>query len=91
MKSAKEKILAYLSKTDGYNTLTVAQARARFGITNVSARIEELRSEGHAIYTNTKTLKDGRKITYYKLGKPSKAVVAAGVRFMRLMGERAFA
>lgn len=91
MKSAKQKILAYLSKTDGYNTLTVRQARARFGIKNVSARIDELRKDGYAIYTNTKTLEDGRKISYYKLGKPTKAVVAAGVRFMRIMGERAFA
>jgi len=76
-KSVKEKILAYLSKDSGYNTLTVAQIRARFGITNVSARIEELRSEGYCIYTNKKTLEDGRRITYYKLGKPTKAMVAA--------------
>jgi predicted transcriptional regulator len=91
MKNAKEKILAYLSKTDGYNTLTVAQAQSRFGIKNVSARIEELRNEGHAIYTNTKTLSDGRKISYYRLGKPSKQVVAAGVEMLRLRGIRAFA
>ena len=54
--SAKQKILNYLSKDSGYNTLTAAQIRARFGITNVGARIEELRSEGHCIYTNKKTL-----------------------------------
>ena len=75
--SAKAKILNYLSKSEGYNTLTVAQARARFGIQNVSARIEELRKEGHCIYTNTKTLEDGRKISYYRLGKPSREMVAA--------------
>ena len=75
--SAKQKILNYLSKETGYNTLTSAQARARFGITNVGARIEELRSEGHCIYTNKKTLEDGRRITYYKLGKPTKAMIAA--------------
>jgi len=91
MKNAKEKILAYLSKTDGYNTLTVAQAQSRFGIKNVSARIEELRNEGHAIYTNTKTLADGRKISYYRLGTPSKRVVAAGVELLRQHGVRAFA
>ena len=91
MKSAKQKILAYLSKTDGYNTLTVRQARARFGITNVSARIDELRKDGYAIYTNTKTLEDGRKISYYKLGKPTKAIVAAGVEYLRLQGVNAFA
>ncbi len=75
--SAKEKILKFLSKDGPYNTLTAAQARARFGIANVGARIEELRAEGHCIYTNKKTLADGRRITYYKLGKPTKAMIAA--------------
>ncbi len=70
--SAKEKILKFLSKDGPYNTLTSAQARARFGIVNVGARIEELRAEGYCIYTNKKTLADGRRITYYKLGKPTK-------------------
>ena len=75
--SAKEKILKFLSKTDGYNTLTVAQAQARFGIQNVSARIEELRTEGHVIYTNMKTRGDGSKVASYRLGKPTKALVRA--------------
>jgi predicted ArsR family transcriptional regulator len=89
--SVKEKILNFLSKDGGYNTLTVAQARARFGISNVSARIDELRKEGHAIYTNTKTLEDGRKVTFYRLGTPSKRVIAAGVMAMRGAGYNAFA
>lgn len=75
--SAKEKILKYLSKKDGYNTLTVAQAQARFGITNVTARIDELRQEGHVIYTNMKTRGDGSKVASYRLGKPTKAMVRA--------------
>jgi hypothetical protein len=75
--SAKAKILSYLSKTDGYNTLTTAQARARFGISNVAARIDELRQEGNVIYTNTKTRGDGSKVQSYRLGKPTKALVRA--------------
>jgi predicted transcriptional regulator len=75
--SAKEKILKFLSKTDGYNTLTVAQAQARFGIQNVSARVDELRQEGHVIYTNMKTRGDGSKVASYRLGKPTKALVRA--------------
>ena len=55
--------------------MTVAQARARFGIQNVSARIEELRKEGHVIYTNTKTRGDGSKVASYRLGTPTKAMV----------------
>ena len=90
-KSAKQKMLAALSKTDGYNTFTVAQAQRRFGITNVAARINELREEGHAIYTNTKRLEDGTKISYYKLGKPTKAIIAAGFKALREQGARTFA
>jgi len=59
--SAKQRLINFLSKKDGYNTLSTAQARARFGIQNVSARIDELRQEGHVIYTNTKTRADGSK------------------------------
>lgn len=86
--SAKEKILNYLSNG---NTLTVRQAKARFGIENVSARVDELRKEGHAIYTNTKTTSNGNKITYYRLGTPTRLVVAAGVAALRRMGVHAFA
>ena len=68
--STKEKLVRYFLNPV-YNTLNVAQAQSRFGITNVSARINELRKEGFAIYTNTKTLEDGRKITFYRLGTPS--------------------
>ena len=74
--SAKDKILKYLSKEGPYNTLTAAQARSRFGIANVGARIEELRAEGHCIYTNKKTLENGKTITFYRLGKPSREMVA---------------
>ena len=78
--SAKAKILNYLSKNEGYNTLTTAQARARFGIINVAARIDELRQEGNVIYTNTKTRGDGSKVKSYRLGKPTKAMVRAALQ-----------
>ena len=78
--SAKQRILNYLSKSEGYNTLSVAQARARFGIQNVSARIEELRQEGHCIYTNTKTRGDGSKVSVYRIGRPTKNMVRAALR-----------
>ena len=50
-------MLGALTQKSGYNTFTVKQAQKRFGVKNVSARIEELRKEGHCIYTNTKNLK----------------------------------
>jgi hypothetical protein len=76
--SAKEKMLAALKQTSGYNTFTTKQAQRRFGITNVSARIDELRQEGNCIYTNTKTV-DGQKVSFYRLGTPTKAMVQAAL------------
>lgn len=86
--SAKDKILKYLSKEGPYNTLTVAQAQSRFGISNVGARIEELRAEGHCIYTNKKKLSDGRTITFYRLGKPTREMIAMA---HAVLGGQAFA
>lgn len=69
--SATEKLLnSFFNPV--HNTITAAQARARYGISNVSARINELRKEGFVIYTNTKRLPDGRKINVYRMGTPSK-------------------
>jgi len=78
--SAKEKMLAALKQESGYNTFTVKQAQRRFGIKNVSARIDELRQEGNVIYTNTKLDANGNKVKYYRLGTPSKALVQAALR-----------
>jgi hypothetical protein len=73
--SAKSRILSALTKSEGYNTFTTEQAQRRFGITNVSARISELRQEGYAIYAN-KIVVDGEKKTFYRLGTPSKSFKA---------------
>lgn len=43
---------------------------------SIRPRISELRSEGHAIYTNT--TKNGK--ASYRLGKPSRAMVAAAYK-----------
>lgn len=77
--SAKQKMLAALKQTEGYNTFTTKQAQRRFGIQNVSARIDELRQEGHVIYTNKKVV-DGRKVAFYRMGKPTKALVKAAIK-----------
>jgi hypothetical protein len=68
--SSKDKILDFFFNPER-NTLTVRQARARFGVKNISARIHDLRKEGFPIYTNSKELADGRKITFYRLGNAS--------------------
>jgi hypothetical protein len=87
--SVKEKILAYLSKPFGWNTLSVAQAQARFGIVNVAARIHELREDGFPIYTNRRTRGDGSAVAVYRLGRPSRSMRAAararGIRLQKVV------
>ena len=78
--SAKQKMLNALKQTEGYNTFTVKQAQRRFGITNVTARIDELRQEGHVIYTNQRTTADGAKVSYYRLGTPTKSLVQKALK-----------
>lgn len=71
--SSKSRILNFLSKQEGTNTFTEAQARSWFNISNVTARISDLRKEGYAVYLNTRKRTDGTVKSYYRLGKPSKA------------------
>ena len=60
--TVKQKILNALSKS----TLTVAQARARFNASNISARVSELRKAGYPIQTNVRVVK-GQKRSFYQL------------------------
>jgi hypothetical protein len=89
--SAKAKVLSYLSKDGDYNTLTATKMQSVFGIKNPSAVVNELRSEGHAIYRNTRTLATGEKVSYYRLGTPTKRMVAAGIIALRQHGVSTFA
>ena len=91
MKSTKARVLAYLSKDSEYNTLTPQKMQSVFGVANPSATINELRNEGHAIYLNSRINANGDKVSFYRLGSPTKRMVAAGIVAIRSQGERAFA
>lgn len=88
--TAKEKILKYLSKDGAYNTLTARKMQSLFGVANPSATINELRNEGNCIYLNSRVV-NGEKVSFYRLGSPTKRIVAAGVSALRSSGVRAFA
>jgi hypothetical protein len=89
--SVKSKVLAYLSKDSEYNTLTARKMQSLFGVANPSAVINELRNDGHAIYLNSRVTNTGDKVSFYRLGTPTKRMVAAGIAALRAQGERAFA
>lgn len=60
--------------------LTAAQIEARFGVGNARSTVSALRMKGYAIYANQHTDTKGRTKTFYRLGTPSREVVAAGYR-----------
>lgn len=63
--STKQKMLNFLQKKTGQNTFTVAQGRNLFKIANVTARICELRKDGHKIKTTIKHSKAGTTHVYH--------------------------
>jgi len=64
---------------------TAKQMGAWFGASasTVAARVSDLRSAGYAVYANKKTDSKGRTSTFYRVGTPTKAVVAAGIAAFR--------
>ena len=56
------------------DTVTWTQLRNTFDLTSPQAMVDKLRSQGFMIYIN----KDS-KGTSYRMGTPSKAIIAAGV------------
>jgi hypothetical protein len=67
----KQKVLNLLSKG---TPVTWASLRKRFDLTSPRAMIDQLRTEGHMVYINTTPTG-----TSYRLGKPTKSIISAGV------------
>jgi len=64
--------------------LTAKQIASRFGVGNPTALVSSLRMDGYPIYLNEGT-KDERgrvRASRYRLGSPTRAVIAAGYRAM---------
>lgn len=74
----ESKVLSALQATD--RGLTAAQIESRFGVGNARSTVSALRMKGFAIYANQHTDTKGRTKTFYRLGTPSRRVVAAGYR-----------
>lgn len=70
--SKRQKVLNLLSKGAAVSWKTL---RSRFDLTSPRALVDTLRSEGHMIYVNQTT-----KGTSYRMGQPTKAIIAAGIK-----------
>ena len=62
--------------------LSSAQMKSFFGTGNPQAVIQSLRFKGFPIYLNVVTDTKGRSRNVYRLGTPSRAVIAAGYKAM---------
>ena len=82
--SMKSKMLSTLKEG---SEVSGKQFAARFGtsVSSVASRVSELRREGYAIYNNRKTDTKGRVTYKYRLGTPTRKVVAAGYRAIDAM------
>jgi len=70
--SKRAKVLNLLSKGQSVSWKTL---RDRFDLTSPRALVDTLRAEGNMIYVN-KTAKG----TTYRMGQPTKAIIAAGIK-----------
>ena len=75
--SKMDRVLEVLSTGE---ELTAKQIQARFGVGNARATISALRMKGVPIYANERTDTKGRVKTKYRIGAPSRAVIAAGYK-----------
>lgn len=71
--SKQAKLLNYLSTGA---SVTARQITGSFGLKNPHEAIRQLRSQGHCVYSNKGTLADGTETTKYRIGRPSKRMVA---------------
>ena len=58
--------------------LTGKQIESRYNVANARALISSLRMQGYSVYLNRRTNSFGDTYSKYRLGTPSRAVVAAG-------------
>ena len=71
--SKQAKLLNYLSTGA---EVTARQIAGSFGLKNPHDAIHQLRNQGNCIYSNKTTLADGSETTKYRIGRPTKRMVA---------------
>mgnify|MGYP006273781031 FL=1 len=72
--SATSSLIKYLQSG---KTVTAKQITARFGLANPHEAVRQLRMKGYAVYANNSKLWNGETTTRYRLGTPSRKMIAA--------------
>jgi hypothetical protein len=64
--------------------ISASQAKKRFGVGNLSAEVSRIRQAGFAVYGNKRVAGNNVEVTEYRLGTPSRRLIAAGYKAMSL-------
>ena len=64
--------------------LTSAAAEKRFGVKNLAAEASRIRQAGYAVYADQRLAGNGVQVTEYRIGTPSRKLIAAGYKAMAL-------
>lgn len=81
MESKTAKLMTALQLGESF---TAAQAKKRFGIGNVRAEVSRIRQSGFAVYANQRKAGNHTVVTEYRMGKPSRKLIAAGYRALAM-------
>jgi hypothetical protein len=81
--NTETKTFKVFSALQSGKALTASQA-AKMGVKNLSAEVSRIRSNGFAVYTNSRKAGNGVQVTEYVLGKPSRKLVALGYKAQAL-------
>ena len=61
--------------------VTARQISGSFGLSNPHDAIYQLRNQGHCIYSNKAKLANGTVTTKYRIGRPTKRMIAIANHF----------
>lgn len=67
--------------------LTAKQISARYGVANPHSVIYSARRLGYPIYLNTRRNSKGETTQKYRLGTPSRRLIAAGYKYLAMQAQ----
>ena len=82
--NADTKTFKVLTALHSGERISPSQAKKRFGVGNLSAEVSRIRHAGYAVYANKRVAGNNVEVTEYRLGTPSRKLIAAGYKAMAL-------
>ena len=79
MTTTTSKTATVIAALENGTELTARQIESRYSVKNARALISSIRMQGYSVYLNKRVSSfDGNTYSKYRMGSPTRAVVAAG-------------